>query len=62
MIMNLIARLIPLCVVVVLILWFFRAPESVAALIGGFIGMLADGADSVGRFVTAMTPVLNGLL
>jgi len=62
MIMRFVGSLIPICIFALFVLWFFRAPESVANLIGGFIGLLAGGADSIGRFVNAMTPVLNGLL
>lgn len=43
------------------ILWFFRNPESIAGLIGSAVGLVTGGADALGRFATAMTPVLNGL-
>lgn len=62
MIRNFFARLIPLCVLLVLVLWFFRAPESVAGLITGAVGVIGEGADALGRFATALTPMLDGLL
>ncbi|WP_017596416.1 hypothetical protein [Nocardiopsis potens] len=62
MIRGFFARLIPLCIAAVLILWFLRAPESVAGLIIGAVGLITDGADSLGRFTTAITPALDGLL
>ncbi|WP_028647279.1 hypothetical protein [Nocardiopsis sp. CNT312] len=45
-----------------LILWFFRAPESVAALISGFVGLIISGADAVARFISALTPMLSNLI
>ncbi|MCY9787944.1 hypothetical protein KIK06_29110 [Nocardiopsis sp. EMB25] len=62
MIRNFFARLIPLCVLLIFVLWFFRAPESVAGLINGAFGLIGEGADALGRFATAITPTLNNLL
>ena len=62
MLRGCVARLIPILVIGALLLWFLRSPESVAGLIGSAIGLVTDMADSMGRFVTSMTPVIDGLL
>jgi hypothetical protein len=62
MIRNFFARLIPFCVLAVLVLWFFRAPESVAGLLTSAVGLVTTGADALGRFSTALTPAISGLL
>lgn len=61
MIRGFFARLIPLAFVLILVLWFFRAPESVAGLINSAFGLVGSGADALGRFATALTPTINGL-
>lgn len=43
------------------VLWFFRAPESVAGLITGAVGLVTGGADALGRFATALTPTISNL-
>lgn len=45
-----------------LVLWFFRAPESVAGLITGFFGLIVGGADALGRFATSLSPLFTNLL
>lgn len=62
MLQGCLARIIPLAIIGALILWFLRSPESVAALIGAGVDLVVDGADSIGRFITALTPTINGLL
>lgn len=62
MIRGFFARLIPIVVVAVLVLWLFRAPESVAGLLVAGVGLVGDGADALGRFATALTPAFDGLL
>ncbi|KOX11842.1 hypothetical protein [Nocardiopsis sp. NRRL B-16309] len=62
MIRGFFARLIPICVVLIVVLWFFRAPESVAGLIVGAVGLIGEGADAMGRFATSLTPAIDTLL
>ncbi|WP_047872206.1 hypothetical protein [Nocardiopsis sp. RV163] len=45
-----------------LILWVFRAPESVAGLFISAVGLLTEGGDAIGRLVSAFTPAIDGLL
>ncbi|WP_017540804.1 hypothetical protein [Nocardiopsis halophila] len=62
MIRGFFARIIPIVFVAVLLLWLFRAPESVAGLLVAAVGLVTEGADALGRFTTAVTPALEGLL
>lgn len=55
------SRIIPLAIVLALILWFLRSPESVAGLITAGIDLVGSGADSLGRFVSALTPTISNL-
>ncbi|MFD3685414.1 hypothetical protein ACFWTE_11415 [Nocardiopsis sp. NPDC058631] len=61
MIRGCLSQLIPVFVIGALVMWFFRAPESVAGLITGAVGLVTGGADAIGRFATALTPTLNSL-
>ncbi|WP_306365983.1 hypothetical protein [Nocardiopsis sp. CC223A] len=55
-------QLFVIFVIGALVLWFFRAPESVAALIIGFVDLIISGADSLGRFASSLAPLFNNLL
>lgn len=48
-------------IILALILWFLRSPESVAGLITAGINLVGSGADSLGRFVSALTPTISNL-
>ena len=61
MIQGCLSRIIPIAIVLALVLWFLRAPESVAGLITAGVNLVGSGADSLGRFVTALTPTVNNL-
>jgi len=62
MIRGFFGRLVPFCIAAILLLWLVRAPESVAGLLVSAVGVLTEGADALGRFTTAVTPALDGLL
>ncbi|MDA2810361.1 hypothetical protein O4J56_06890 [Nocardiopsis sp. RSe5-2] len=62
MIRGFFARLIPIVIAAVLLLWLFRAPESVAGVLVAAVGVVTEGADALGRFASALTPALEGLL
>lgn len=55
------ARIIPVAIVLALILWFLRYPESVAGLITAGVDLIGSGADSFGRFMAALVPSIEGL-
>ncbi|MFE6305195.1 hypothetical protein [Nocardiopsis sp. NPDC057823] len=54
-------QILTVFIVGLLILWFFRAPESVAGLITGFVGMIAGAADAIGRFASSLAPLFSAI-
>lgn len=61
MLQGCLARIIPIALILGVILWFLRSPESVAGLITAGITLVGNGADSFGRFVSALTPTISNL-
>ena len=55
------ARLIPVAIILALLLWFLRSPESVAGLITAGVDLIGSGADSFGRFMNALVPTFENL-
>lgn len=62
MLRGCLAQLLTVFVVGAIILWFFRAPESVAGLIVGFGDLVVGAGDALGRFATALQPLMSGLI
>ena len=44
------------------VLWVLGNPESVAALVGTFLDLVAAAADSLGRLVTSLVAEFDGLI
>ncbi|MFJ6022937.1 hypothetical protein ACIQFP_26635 [Nocardiopsis alba] len=49
-------------IILAVVLWFFRNPESVAGLIVGFADLASGAGDALGRFATALQPLMSGLI
>ena len=62
MIRGCLAQIISIAIIAALVLWFFRAPESVAGLIIGFFGLVTGGADALGRFASSLAPLFDSLI
>ncbi|MBB5495810.1 hypothetical protein [Nocardiopsis metallicus] len=61
MLRGCLAQIITWGLIGAVVLWFFRAPESVAGLITGAVGLVVSGADALGAFASALTPTLTNL-
>ena len=61
MLRGCLSQIITWGLILALVLWFFRNPESVAGLINSAFGLVGSGADALGRFATALAPTISGL-
>lgn len=50
-----------MAITLAIILWFLQSPESVAGLITAGLNLIGSGADSIGRFMSALVPSIEGL-